>query len=246
MRTLLILGALLVLSPPVLVAQHSLAEQYLFQSVNAERVAYGLAPLRWSDPLQGAAIFHAQRMRATGTLSHQLPGEADLTRRAFSAGATFSRVSENVAVGQSILQMHDALMHSPHHRENILDPAVDALAVAVVADRGQLWAVEDFAHTVEALPLTEQEGRVSALLSRRGIPAEPTSDARATCAQDSGYVGTRPGFVMRYTTADLDRLPEQLLARMEAGGYRTAAVGACPVGTPNAFTTYNLAILLYR
>ena len=224
---------------------HTLAEQYLYQSVNAERAATGLPSLTWNQPLQDAARFHAQRMRAAGTLSHQLSGEPDLTARAAHYGTSFSRVSENVAVGPSILQMHDALMHSPHHRENILDPAVDSIAVSVVADRGELWAVEDFAHTVETLPLDEQENRVAALLSRRGMAAEATETARQTCQQDSGYVGARPGFVMRYTTADLNRLPEQLLARLQTGGYRRATVGACP---PDAggFSSYSIAVMLYR
>lgn len=224
---------------------HTLAEQYLFQSVNAERAATGLPPLTWNLPLQAAADFHANAMRSAQTLSHQLSGEPDLSARAARAGSRFSRVSENVGVGPSILQMHDALMHSPHHRENILDPAVDSIAIAVVATRGQLWAVEDFAATVEALSFARQEARVTAILARRGMPAEATEEARETCTKDSGYVGPRPGFVMRYTTADLNRLPEQLTARLQTGGYRTATVGACQDPT-SAFSSYSIAILLYR
>ncbi len=224
---------------------HTLAEQYLYQSVNAERAATGLPPLTWNVPLQGAADFHANAMRSAQTLSHQLSGEPDLSVRAAHAGSRFSRVSENVGVGPSILQMHDALMHSPHHRENILDPAVDSIAIAVVASRGQLWAVEDFASTVEALSFARQEERVVTVLANHGIPAEPTPDARETCTQDSGYVGPRPGFVMRYTTADLNRLPDQLTARLQTGAYRAAAVGACQDVT-SSFSSYSIAILLYR
>lgn len=223
----------------------TVAEQYLYTSVNAERAAAGLPALRWSENLQAAAAAHAVQMRERNTLSHQLEGEADLPGRAGRAGARFSRVSENVAVGQSALQMHDALMHSPHHRENILDPAVDTVAISISSDRGQLWAVEDFAHEVTALSLLEQEKNVVGELSRTGMPVNSTQAARETCKQDTGYVGERPGFVMRYTTADLARLPQQLLARLKLGLYGKASVGACAPAR-NGFSSYSIAVMLYR
>ena len=223
----------------------TVAEQYLYTSVNAERAAAGLPALRWSETLQTAAVAHAVQMREKNTLSHQLDGEADLLGRAVRAGARFSRVSENVAMGQSALQMHDALMHSPHHRENILDPAVDTIAVSVAGDHGELWAVEDFAHEVKARSLLEQENDVVGELSRVGMPVNSTQAARDTCKQDTGYVGARPGFVMRYTTADLARLPQQLMARLKLGLYGKAAVGACAPAR-NGFSSYSIAVMLYR
>ena len=242
----LVLASLLAVLPAAAQSgPRSLAEQYLFNSVNAERAANGLAPLAWNAPLQAAATYHAQQMRSTRTLSHQLSGEPDLTARAAHFGTRFSKVAENVAVGQSILQMHDALMRSPHHRENILDPAVDTIAVSVVSNRGELWAVEDFAHDVASLTLQQQESHVAARLGRLGMPAGRTEAARATCEKDSGYEGTRPGFVMRYTTADLDHLPGELLSRIQTGLYTNAAVGACPPDS-GGFSSYSIALLLYR
>lgn len=226
--------------------RHTVAEQYLYGSVNAERAAVGLPPLAWNRALNGAARFHAERMRSTLTLTHQLSGEPDLTARAAHFGAQFSKVAENVAVGQSILKMHDALMRSPHHRENILDAEVNSIAISVVASRGELWAVEDFAHDVEPLSFGEQEARVLRQLMQMGFSAESTEDARATCRLSTGYVGERPGFVMRYTTGDLERMPAQVQERLVTGRYSVAAVGACPPEGNDGFSDYNLAILLYR
>lgn len=246
MRTAFLLLFYVALAPlRAQTTSHTLAEQYLFASVNAERAASGLPSLTWNRPLQNAADLHAQAIRAAATLSHQLPGEPDLTVRAARSGSRFSHVAENIAVGPSILQMHDALMRSPHHRDNILDPGVNSIAVSVVAAGGELWAVEDFAATVEALSPSQQEARVAVLLSGRGVPAYTTSDARATCARETGYVGPRPGFVMRYTTADLSHLPEQLTARLQTGRYRSASIGACTDAT-RVFSSYSIAILLYR
>lgn len=243
----ILLGCALLLAAVSMQAQspQTVAEQYLFNSINAERIAAGLPVLRWNATLQSAAVQHALQMREKSTLSHQLDGEADLLGRASHSGAHFSRVSENVAMGPTVPQMHDALMRSQHHRDNILDPAVDTIAISVAGEHGELWAVEDFAKDVTSLSLQEQETHVVSALARGGLPTNSTPEARETCKQDYGYVGTRPGFVMRYTTADLARLPQQLLARLKLGLYGKAAVGACaPART--GFSTYSIAVMLYR
>ena len=224
----------------------TLAEQYLFHSINDERAASGLPPLIWNQPLAGAAALHASRMRAAQLLTHQLDGEPDLKQRAAAAGAHFSRVAENIAVGPNVLEMHDALMQSQHHRDNILDPGVNSLAIAIVHARGELWAVEDFARDVEVLSFAEQEEQVVALLRSLQLRVAVTQDARETCRLSTGFVGERPGFVMRYTTSNLQQLPGTLQDRMATGRYSRATVGACAPDEPGVFTSYNLAVLLYR
>lgn len=125
----------------------SIAEQYLLRSINAERAAAGLRPVHFSVELQEAAHRHAVLMARTNQLEHQLRGEPDLLHRGVNAGARFYRITENIGVGPSILDMHVALMHSPHHRENILDDQVSAIGISVVQIGGYFWAVEDFSDT---------------------------------------------------------------------------------------------------
>ena len=137
----------------------SVAEQYLMRSINAERAAAGLRPVLFDPELVAAARSHAVQMARAHTLTHQLSGEPDLTARGSAAGAHFSRITENVAVGPSILQMHDALMRSPHHRENILDAVVTHVGVSVLYANGELWAVEDFSRSVETSPPWSDEMR---------------------------------------------------------------------------------------
>jgi uncharacterized protein YkwD len=226
---------------------HTIAEQYLFQSINAERSAAGLPALYWSQPLTGAAQYHAFRMRVAGAIAHQFSGEPDVVARASQYGARFSRVAENVATSPSVLEMHTALMHSPHHRENILDPRVNAVGISVVTAGHQLWAVEDFAGDVQDLSLEQQEQQVGQILADTGVPHVTRSqEARATCAMPSGFVGNRPAFVMRYTASDLNRLPSQLTARLAQGGVSGAAVGACASSAHSDFASYNIAVVLYR
>ena len=225
----------------------TVAEQYLFQSINAERAAYGLGPLQWNDRLLAAAYRHAEYMRAEGAISHQFEGEPDLMARAGATGARFSKVAENVGVSDSVPEMHTAFMRSPHHRENILDPQLNSIAIAVVSSHGHLWTVEDFARDVRSMSLEQQERQVAALVERAGVPRVSASqDARETCRLDTGFAGPRPGFVMRYTSSELSRLPQQLTARIASGTYSRAAVGACAAHESTNFTSYSIAVELYR
>lgn len=244
--SVMILSAAACLRPAARVQaqQYTVAEQYLSMSINAERAAVGLPPLVWNQPLAYAAHQHAERMAAAGIMTHQVNGEPDLSARVTATGVQFPALAENVAVGTSPIQLHGLLMNSPHHRENILDAKVNALGVAVVSWRGQLWVVEDFAFDVPRLPLEEQERRVSDLLRQTGLTSIGTSaDARSMCRMSSGFVGDRPAFIMRYTATDLGRLPDDLLDRIGQGRVEHATVGACS-GSNGGF--YNIAVVLYR
>lgn len=229
-------------------ASASVAEQYLFSAANAEREQRGLPTLRWDNALYQAASFHADAMAAHSNISHQFAGEPELATRGARAGARFSVISENVAMASTAVEIHDLWMHSPHHRENLLDTKVDRVAIRVVRRNGELYAVEDFERSVASLSLDDQERRVASLLQQTAAVTVLTAaeDARRTCALNSGYVGPRqPWFVMRFTAADLNQLPDKLQDRLASGKYHQAAVGACAATGTQNFTAYNIAVLLY-
>jgi uncharacterized protein YkwD len=227
---------------------HSIAEQYLFNKANEEREQRGLPTLRWDSSLYLAANNHAREMAARESISHQYPGESELATRGKLAGAHFSVISENVAEAPTAVWIHDAWMKSEGHRKNLLDPDVDSVAIRVLSRNGQLYAVEDFDHSVQNLSLDAQEHAVDALLkatsSLNVLPS--TADARRTCSMETGYAGQRePWFIMRYTAGDLTRLPDQLKTKLMSGKYHQAVVGACDAHNTEAFTAYNIAVLLY-
>jgi hypothetical protein len=229
----------------------TLAEQYLLSAANQERAARGLSILHRDPQLAHAAAGHAREMAAHGTISHQFAGEPELTDRGASAGVPFSEISENVGEAPSVVTIHTMWMHSEHHRTNLLDPAIDSAGISVVARNGELYAVEDFARTVRAVRLNQQESAIASLVARQssisiGDRPELVSAARQTCAMSTGYAGTRkPWFVMRFTSDSLNQLPEQLKTKLATGRYREAAVGACSSSERSAFTSYNFAVLLY-
>jgi len=233
----------------------TIAEQYLLAAANQERAALGLPQLHRDPRLADAAAQHARQMAAHSSISHQFTGEAELTQRGASAGVPFSEISENVGEAPSVAQIHDMWMHSEHHRTNLLDPAIDSIGVSVIPRGRELYAVEDFARTVRSASLEEQESAIGSLVAgpagrTRSIALDlnpaTVSAARQTCTMETGYAGlNKPGFVMRFTTDSLTRLPDQLKTRMASGRYAHVAVGACASKRQTNFTDYTFAVLLY-
>ena len=244
----------LALSPRAIAQSPSatIAEQYLLAAANQERAALGLSQLHRDPHLAQAAASHAREMAAHATISHQFPGEPELSARGAAAGVPFSAISENVGEAPTAVEVHYLWMHSPHHRDNLLDPSIDVAGISVIARGNELFAVEDFAHTVRSASFEAQESAIAALLTRTAaaplaldLSPTTTSAARQTCSMDTGYAGPRkPWFVMRFTSDSLNQLPSELKSRIATGRYRQAAVGACaPHDSP--FTSYNIAVLLY-
>ena len=235
---------------PEQAAQPNVAEQYLLAAANLDRAARGLPPLHRDPVLAQAALYHARQMAAHANISHQFPGEPDLSIRGANAGAHFSLITENVAEAPDSTMIHDLWMRSKGHRENLLDPNVDSVGISVVVRDHQFFAVEDFARTVKSLSFNEQEMTVAGLLEQSGLQVDGkginVQDARRTCSMSTGYAGRRqPWFIMRYTAGRLSELPSQLQSRLNSGKYHEAVVGACVSTDSGPFTAYNIAVLLY-
>ena len=226
------------------------AAQQLLVLANQARAENGSDKLRWDPALAAAALKHCQRMAAEGPISHRYEGEADVGTRAGQAGARFSVIEENVAVGPSSEVIHQGWMHSPGHRSNLLSTGVDRVGIAVVASRGVLYAVADYSHGVESISAREAETRVAGLIRQSGVTImNDSSVARAACTTDSGVPQSAtlpPGFVIRWQDSQLEHLPSALIGRLSSGQYHRAAVGSCPAqGVQGTFTAYRLAVLLY-
>lgn len=220
-------------------------EKLLLDAANRDRAAEGLQLLHWDDALATGAEKHAELMARENKLSHEFPGELSLAERAAQAGAKFSMIAENVAIGPDAAGIHDGWMHSPGHRKNILNPNVSAVGIAVMEGERELFAVEDFSKPVEDLSLAQQEAKVIALLRSAGVSnATATEDARKTCAMDRDYAGERMSAVYRFEVLDLDALPNELARAIKSRAYRVATVGACRGGDEAGFTRYRVAVLL--
>ena len=226
------------------------AAEQLMALANQARTENGAERLRWDPALTAAALKHCRRMAAEGPISHRYEGEPDLAARAGQAGAQFSVIEENVAVGPSVAVIHEGWMQSPGHRSNLLSADVDRVGIAVVASRGVLYAVADYSRGVEAMGTHEAEAHVAALIKQSGLTiTKDAAVAREACAMNSGIPRSampQPGFIMRWQDSQLEHLPSALAGRLSSGQYHRASVGSCPAqGVQGTFTAYRMAVLLY-
>jgi uncharacterized protein YkwD len=127
------------------------AESTLLALANQSRQQVGAPPLRVNENLRTAARAHALLMIRQQQLSHQFEGEASLLPRLRDAGLALDRAGENVAFNSSPERAFLALMQSPPHRENLLDPRYDTAGFVAVWSDGRLYVVQDFAHQLPQL-----------------------------------------------------------------------------------------------
>lgn len=226
--------------------------QRLVALANQARAQAGVPPVRWDPALAQAALKHTRRMVSEGgAIVHDYPGELVLSERAGLSGAHFNLIEENIAVGPTSEEIHDAWMHSKLHRENMLNPEVDRIGIAVIARRGVLYATADFTRVVEAYSPAQVEEQVGSLVARNGVKVMADhSLAREACTASHGFPrvenGAQPSFVMRWQESDLSHLPDNLVRQLASKSFHQAAVGNCPPsGEAGTFTAYRVAVLLY-
>lgn len=222
------------------------SERELFELLNHERAAKDLPELKWDDALFKAARKHALLMLDLNILEHQLPGEPGLEERIAAAGARFTYIAENIAVGKDSATIQSGWMHSPGHRANILSPRVTAVGIAVVNGTAGLFAVEDFSEAFVNESLEQQEKQVAALLSAKGLRvATMPEDARRACDGLAGIPSGRSGALIRFETGDLSEIPPELEKQIRREPYQNVAVGACHTPGGAGFGRYKIALLFF-
>jgi hypothetical protein len=108
----------------------------LLTMVNQSRANAGLEPLDYASDLSAIAAERASIMAKSGSLTHT----PDIGGRA----CCWTWIAENVAYAGSVQSLHEVLMNSAPHRDNILYADADDVGIAVVRGGGSLWAAEIF------------------------------------------------------------------------------------------------------
>jgi uncharacterized protein YkwD len=116
----------------------------LFDRLNAERRARGLAALRWDGDLARVAGDWSAEMASSGNFRHR-----DLGAAGDLAGmAKFSALGENIAWVEGYPsmgnQLHVGWMRSEGHRANMLQRGYDSVGIGVVCSGGRAWATQNF------------------------------------------------------------------------------------------------------
>ena len=238
-------------------------ETALLDSINRSRQHEGVAPVRTDESLRQAARIHARLMVANNDLEHQFPGEPSLLQRiADVSPLRLDRAGENIANVGCAGDAHDLFMHSPPHRENILDPRFNVAAIAALWSHGRLYIVEDFAHAMRSYSQRETgrlvgeaigEQRRDVGLNELTLFTPPNLDEAACALAKEDHPNARlvaasytNRKVITYTQSQPDVLPPAALRLLENPSLRQYAVGSCYARNA-AYPTgiYWVAILLY-
>jgi uncharacterized protein YkwD len=144
------------------VTQPTQFEKLLVELINVERKSRGIKPVVWDGMLSGIARMHSADMRAAGRTSHNSTNDgASYGQRLSRTPYRASAAAENVAYNSDVVKAHRALMASPGHRRNILNPNLTVVGVAVMKDFKDDWVyvVEDFAAAIDTIS-DEEAARV--------------------------------------------------------------------------------------
>ena len=239
------------------------AENQLLELANESRRQAGVPPLHVDRGLTDAARVHAQRMVASGELSHQFAGESALmVRIADVSSLRFDRAGENVAYNASADSAHDALMNSPPHRKNLLDPNFNVAGMAAIWSGGRLYVVEDFARQVPSYSAQQTRqivGRaINEIRSQSALPqlrqvSSPGLDDAVCSLSKQNRVTARPlnvsypsREIITYTQSQPEVLPQSAVRLLRNGGVSQFAIGTCYArGAQYQSGMYWVAILLY-
>lgn len=245
-RLLCCWACLLTFIPLFAAAQNSIdapSEEQLLALVNRERTKAGVPPLNLDERLTRAARKHSQGMIDQDSLVHQLPGEDPLLLRLTAESVRTDHDGENIALNGDIVSAHTALMESPQHRANVLNPQFNAIGIGVLRSDELIYVTEDFAHVLPDYSEFEADAAAQQAIAdytrsvNMPLPARKsrTQLTRMACDMagldklDSSRAREIPGVIsaVAWTATDLHNLPaglKKILTQPLSSGY---SLGVC-------------------
>ena len=236
------------------------AERQLLDMANTERINAGLAPLKMDDGLVRAARAHAAEMAAQNQLSHQFSGEPSLPQRlSASSPLHLEREGENVAMAANPDQAHQALMASPPHRDNLLNPNFNVAGFGVFRSGHMIYVAQDFGSSLPSYSVRQAQELVSASVEQlraqskmprlQRVDSSGTQSSACAMAQADSLNAAAPppgAYMLRYTSMTPEALPSGISKVIAARGLHTYSAGTCYAKTqkyPNG--AYWVVLIFY-
>jgi uncharacterized protein YkwD len=153
-------------------------ERAMFQRVNADRRAHGLAALQYDERLADVGRYHSQDMREHKFFEHDSPTTGSLDNRLNRAGYLFSMARENLSEAPDVATSEEGLLKSPGHFANIMSPDVTHIGVGIVKggvlDARNFLFTQVFAKpTVQEAPEAAQRAVLQIINQRRASQSLP-------------------------------------------------------------------------
>lgn len=165
-------------------------EASLLALTNQARASVGAPALTLDAGISSVARSWAQDMAAQGGISHN-PDIGSLLDG-------WLRLAENVGVGATIAQVHEALLNSLSHYANLSNPVYSLVGIGVVSAGGRVYVVENFETPAggggTTTPVAEPDPPTTAApRATTTTPAPPPPPpVRATAAPVAAEAASRP------------------------------------------------------
>lgn len=117
---------------PAPLSEAGAAEQKMLELVNKERAQAGAKPLAMDNELVRIARLKSADMIENKYFDHTSPRYGDPFTMLQSFGIKYKLAGENLAGDQTVEKAHQALMNSPGHRKNILNPGYTHIGIGIV------------------------------------------------------------------------------------------------------------------
>jgi hypothetical protein len=146
-------------------------EAVFVAKINDLRASKGLAPLQVNANLVAKARAWSAGMAPAGKIWHSTLSDG--------ISEDWRKLGENVGMGGSVDGLHTAFVNSPHHYENLVDPAFGYVGIGIVMNGNTIFVTEVFMQLmpikvpVVTLPIT------SPTTTRTAKPAAPPLTAAA-------------------------------------------------------------------
>ena len=256
-------------------ARDAAGETLMLARVNAMRNAAGLGILRREPGLDSAALAHSADMAAHDEIAHVSARTGDPASRVSRAGVSARAIAENVALNQSAIAAHEALVASDGHRANLMGEAYTHIGLAIVPGPRGLYVTQVFAQIDEATEIAGDGPAAGAemapatgaiVLDAEPEPAPDTGEAGAPAApvvqvpaggqrQVIGYWVSHGGRWWFYPRPP-DAQPGQVLThdpRVVGGPGASGQAGAYPLpgwqisaGSPRAYVAPGRVVFVRR
>jgi hypothetical protein len=201
----LVLGLILALGvlsvfPTVAKADTVSDEATFVAKINDLRASKGLAPLQVNANLVAKARAWSAGMAAAGKIWHST----------LSDGVTedWRKLGENVGMGGSVEGLHTAFVNSPHHYDNLVDPAFSHVGIGIVMNGNTIFVSEVFMQLMPVklpvvnLPLTSPTTAPRATTTTTAKPApKPQTTVAPKPAAPSTTTSTTATTTTTTTTA---------------------------------------------
>lgn len=112
------------------------AEQDFLSRTNSLRASLGVGPLKVNYELLAKARNWSQTQANAGTIFHST----------LTDGVTqnWQSLGENVGMGPDVLSIHNALVASPRHYQNLVDPRFTEVGIGVISQDGTMYVSQVF------------------------------------------------------------------------------------------------------